>query len=184
MDHEVLLLKLKHLGFKHGGISWFRSYLVNRKQSTRLNGVLSDPLLMNSGVPQGSILGPLLFICYINDLPNCLHDGSAYIYADDTAILVKGASVTDINEKLESELINVCKWFDANKMSVNSAKTNTMLLCGSRSKHRGGIIDLTAPGNNNVNLEQVSHTKYLGVEIDEHLSFTHHIDKLCSKIRS
>ena len=184
MNHDILLLKLRNLGFKHSAVSWFSSYLGGRKQSSRLNGVLSGQMHVSSGVPQGSILGPLLFICYINDLPNCLKTGTAYIYADDTTILCKGQDIADINMSLGTDFANVRKLFEANKLSVNNSKTNTMLFCGSRSRHRGGQLDLTAPDGSEVKLQQVNHMKYLGVELDEHLTFNAHIDKLCSKIRS
>ena len=184
VNHEVLLLKLRNLGFRHSAVSWFCSYLSGRKQSTRLNGVISSQLQVNSGVPQGSILGPLLFICYINDLPNCLNNGTAYIYADDTAIVCRGNDIDEINASLSIEFSNVCRWFEADKLSVNNAKTNTMLFCGSRSKHKGGVVKLTSADGMDVQLDQVNHTKYLGVELDEHLTYSSHIDKLCSKIRS
>ncbi len=183
VDHHILLLKLRYLGFQHGVISWFRSNLSNRMQCTKVNGVLSDKAQMNSGVPQGSILGPLLFICYINDLPCHLTDSATFIYADDTAILVKGKSVDQIDNMLNSEFKKVTNWFNANRLSVNRKKTNVMLFCGSRSKHRNSKLNirLNADDDEEV-LDQVPHAKYLGVELDEHLSFENHVNKLCSKV--
>ncbi len=90
VDQKVLLLKLRHLGFKASVVSWFCSYLSNRQQCTRVNSSLSEVWQMSSGVPQVSILGPLLFISYINDLPGALTFSQSFIYADDTALLVKG----------------------------------------------------------------------------------------------
>ena len=143
---------------------------------------------MNSGVPQGSILGPLLFICYINDLPEYLDKSSAFIYADDMALLVKGKDVSEIEQLLSAEFSIVTKWFDANKLSVNNTKTNVMLFSGSRSRHRNGKLNVLTSRYDDTVLEQVTCTKYLGVELDEHLTFVDHIvdhiDKLCRKIKS
>ncbi len=109
VDHEILLLKLLHSGFKHSVVNWFRSYLTHRSQCTCVNGALSDVRQMSSGVPQGSILGPLLFICYINDLPNILTKAKAFIYADDTALLVKGHNLESIEKELSDEFNVVTK---------------------------------------------------------------------------
>ena len=184
MDHEILLLKLRHLGFKYSAINWFKSYLTDRFQCTRVNGNLSEQRQMSSGVPQGSILGPLLFICYINDLPSYLNDCSVFIYADDTALLVKGKDVDVIQETLTNEFFTITKWFDANKLSVNQKKTNTMLFSGSRSKHKNKSLNVKVSRNSEETLEQVQNFKYLGVELDEHLTFDTHIDKLCRKVKS
>ena len=85
-------------------------------------------------LPQVSILGPLLFIGYINDLPNCLENSSAFIYADYMAILVRGHDINETNHTLCTEVDHVCKCFDADRLSVKNAKTNTMLYCGSQSR--------------------------------------------------
>ncbi len=87
--HDVLLLKLRHLGLKMSAVSWFESHISNRVQCTKVESHLSSSLRMNSSIPQGSILGPLLVTCYINDLPIFLHYSAAYLYANDTALIIK-----------------------------------------------------------------------------------------------
>ncbi len=102
VSHDVLLLKLKNIGFRMSPVNWFRSYLSNRRQVTTVGEAVSPELQINCGVPQGSILGPLLFIIYINDISrNCVFT-TPYIYADDTALLVHGSNKQDIESKLQS----------------------------------------------------------------------------------
>ena len=110
---------------------------------------------MNSSGPRIDPWGTPLFICYINDLPQCLLDATAFIHADDTAILVNGQDLGTINDTLNNEFQSVCKWFNANKLSVNSAKSNTMLFCGNRSKYKGGELSIPTSPDSNVLLEQV-----------------------------
>ncbi len=182
--HDVLLLKLRHLGMKLSVVNWFASYLDNRSQCCRVDGHLSSPQRMNSGVPQASILGPLLFICYINDLPSTLRKSAAFLYADDTALLVKGKSVNDINVDLNAEMRAVEKWFNANKLAVNSLKTKSMLFSHSRFKDKHVPLHITPHNPELPAIEQVCTYKYLGVHLDQHLSFNVHLDKLGKKIKS
>ena len=95
IDHAILLRKLEHYGVDDGALLWFRSYLTDRKQKCYVNGNFSSTLTINCGAPQGSILGPLLFLIYINDLPNCLNVGSPRMYADDTNISFKSKNLVE-----------------------------------------------------------------------------------------
>ena len=135
-------------------------------------------------MPQGSILGLLLFICYINDLPEYLEKASAFIYADDMALLVKGKNIDHIQNSLSSESNMICRWFNANRLSVNNTKSNVMLFSGARSRHKNGVVNIPVGAGSSNYLNQVSSVKYLGVELDEHLTFINHVDKLCRKIKS
>ncbi len=130
------------------------------------------------------ILGPLLFICYINDLPSTLRRSTAFLYADDTALLVKGKTVSDINTDLNDELLAVEKWFCANKLAVNSLKTKSMLFSHTRFKEKQQPLCIAPSSPDSPQIEQVSNYKYLGVYLDQHLTFSYHLDKLGRKIKS
>ena len=147
-------------------MSWFSSYLSDRVQCTRVEGCLSGPRRMDSGVPQGSILGPLLFICYINDLPSFLQSSQAFFYADDTALVVNGKNVVDINAKLCLDFTVVTNWFTANKLSVNTAKTKCMLFSTNRYPQKDEPLKVESDCTVDNLLEPVDHFKYLGVHLD------------------
>ena len=115
LDHTVLLQKMECIGFKESVIKWFQSYLSNRKFFVTLENVFSDAGLINCGVPQGSILGPLLFLIYINDLPQALNETGSYLYADDTCIFYQDKDVEKIEKNLNKEFSSLCEWFIDNK---------------------------------------------------------------------
>ncbi len=98
---------------------WFSSYLTDRKQKCFVNGKLSKSNSISYGVPQGSIIGPLLFLIYINDLPNCLNEGLLRMYADDTNISTKSTNISDLEKLMNSELANLKIWLEANRLSLN-----------------------------------------------------------------
>ena len=122
IDHKIMIDKLGRLGFRRSSIKWFEPYLDNRKQMTKVNSSISTEINIECGEPQGSILGPLLFICYTNDLPNQLKWTGASIYADDTAIMSVGKSIPEIRFNLQSDTEMLHRWFDANKLSLNKSK--------------------------------------------------------------
>ena len=142
-----------------------------------VNGSLSNSQILTCGIPQGTILGPLLFILYINDLPNCLSNSVARMYADDTHLTFASNNINDV---MNHDLSNVNTWLTANKLTLNSSRTE---LIGSRQ--RLGTYD-TSPkliiGGDIIN--QVSSVKSLGVHIDENLSWNMHIEKIAKKIAS
>ena len=179
VDHNILLSKLQALGFRYSAKSWFESYLSDRIQQTVVEGHLSFPKQIKCGVPQGSILGPLLFICYINDLQNLCHSCTPYLYADDSALICVDENPLLVSEKLQSDLHKLSVWFKVNKLSVNCTKTNSILFTSQRSRHKNYQLSLTL---NDTELNQVREIKYLGLVIDQHLTFESHIMKLCGKI--
>ena len=136
VDHSVLLQKLKALGLDKSAVGWFHSYLTNREQVSCNEGVHSEKKLITCGVPQGSILGPLLFLIYVNDMAlavNC----KLMLYADDSALLVSGKEVVEIEEKLKSELESVSEWLCENKLSLHLGKTESILFGTKHNlKHR------------------------------------------------
>ena len=122
-------------GIGGASIEWFKSYLSERNQKCFLNGSLSNDCVLSCGIPQGTILGPLLFLLYINDLPNCLSHSQPRMYADDTHLTLAGNSADSIELNLNKDLASVSEWLIANKLTLNKSKTEFMLI-GSRPRLR------------------------------------------------
>ena len=135
VDHDILLRKLNFCGLKGKELSWFRSYLTDRRQCCKVNGQISATDSITCGVPQGSCLGPLLFLVYINDLPSCLKNSLVSMYADDTSIYYASESVSEINQAVNADLEALKGWLERNKLSLNVAKTDAMII-GSNGKLR------------------------------------------------
>lgn len=182
IDHEIILLKLKNYGVDPDSLNWFRSYLTNRKQKCKVNGQLSSSTSVTCGVPQGSSLGPLLFLIYINDLPNCLNMSRPRMFADDTSISYSSNSLDEMQFVINSELENLNTWLTANKLSLNVVKTEFMII-GSRQRMHAtqNVISISI---NNREINRVNVTKSLGMYIDSHLSWSEHIDKIAKKVSS
>ena len=117
IDHQILIKKLKYLGFSKNVIAWFKSYLSERRFKININTSYSSPSNLICGVPQGSILGPLLFFLYINDLPQTVVSDSL-VYADDTCIVFQHENVTEIEKQLLKDISSLFDWFVDNKLSV------------------------------------------------------------------
>ena len=149
-----------------------------------MNGELSGISPINCGVPQGSIIGPLLFLLYINDLPNCLARACPRMYADDTNITVSANNAADLKTMLNDELSNLNLWLRANKLSLNITKTEYMII-GSRQRLRATtenqIIEVCIEGKK---ITRVAESKSLRVYIDETLSWKKHMKELSKKIAS
>ena len=127
VSHRILLAKLEHYGIRGTTLEWFRSYLTDIIQYVSINGKCSYPLHINCGAPQGSVLGPLLFLLFINDLPNASRRLKFYIFADDTNIYYDSDTIEDLTKKVNNELKYVKRWLDANKLSLNISKTNYII---------------------------------------------------------
>ncbi len=182
IDHDVLLEKMIFYGVSQNELKWFQSYLTNRYQQCQINGVLSKKGKTISGVPQGSILGPLLFLIYINDLPNCLKSTVPCLYADDTQIFTSSHDPTKISDNLNSDLENITDWLIVNKLQSHPTKTKMMVI-GSRHNLNVKVADLRSNIKiNNNDVSPVFSQKCLGIYLDERLAFDVHIEKLCKKI--
>ena len=131
--HERLLTKMNRYGIQGISLDWFKSYLTNRTQRCSVNGCLSDFTTLKCGVPQGTILGPLLFLVYINDLPNCLSLSIPRMYADDTHITYAGSDLHVIQYSLSHDLEKLSKWLVCNRLTLNATKTEFMVI-GSRQR--------------------------------------------------
>ena len=128
VNNDLLLNKLQHIGIVRRELLWFKDYLTTRSQVVQLNGHVSDTCSISYGVPQGSILGPLLFILYINDLPLHLNRSKVILYADDTALLFSHKNLHDIERVLSDELAIAQAWLAENKLTLNLQKTKCMIL--------------------------------------------------------
>ena len=125
LSHEILLGKMKKLGFNAETLKWFQSYLSNRKQYVEVNGTLSDECDLTVGTPQGSILGPLLYLIYTCDLPQAMSNASAKCFADDTTLHLSDKNLDTLLLKGQSAMDEICQWSIDNKLTLN-AKKNTV----------------------------------------------------------
>ena len=179
VDHALLLTKLRNYGIGGDELSWFTSYLTDRTQSVSLDNVTSDS--MDIGVPQGSILGPLLFTLYINDLPSVTKTCKVILYTDDTAIIYSDKQKAQIEKHLNNDMAIVKTWLDENKLTLNVKKTKSMLIGNKKLLNEADYLDIRLDMDS---IEQVGEFKYLGVWLDSSLKFTSHISKMSSKISS
>ena len=164
MDHEILLKHLNFYGVRGVGNDCTKSYLTNRKQFVEINGCASELLNVTRGVPQGSILGPKLFVLYINDICNVSKLAKLILFADDTNIFCAGNNLKQIQGMINGVLTKLAKWFAVNKLSLNlKPKTNYMLF-----RNRPPDIEINLFINNQ-QITRVHVTKLLGVYIDEYL---------------
>ena len=176
MSHEILKIKLEHYGFRGSFLDFLMSFLKDRKYFVSVNGYISDLKKSNIGVPQGSTLGPLLFLIYINDIVNCSNILKFILFADDTTVLYENININDLNNVLSQEIDKVMKWFSANKLLINLSKTNTMLFSNKRGNPKLHVcIEDTL-------LEEKQNITFLGVIIDNKLQWRDHIKLVCSKI--
>ena len=166
VDHSILLMKLEALGLSQDITRWFQSYLSDRQQLVDVSGTLSSYSKITCGVPQGSILGPLLFLIYVNDMAGAL-DQTLLLYADDSAILVSDKDVTNIESLLQKELAVVSEWLIDNKLSLHLGKTESILF-GSRPRLRSkSVLNISCKGTA---IEGKKSVKYLGATLEQSLS--------------
>ena len=178
IDHRILVQKLEHYGIRGITQKWFQDYLNNRKQVVKYNQTRSSEMIIKSGVPQGSILGPILFLLYINDIENSSKLLSFILFADDTNIFYSHKCLKSLNEIIQTEINNITDWLNVNKLSLNVSKTKFMLFksINKRPKQKISI------SMNDKNIEQVRELTFLGIVMDECLTWNHHIMKISKKL--
>ena len=186
VDHDTLLIKLGMYGCCSSTLKWFRSYLTGRTQKTVFKGALSDPRPVSLGVTQGSILGHLFFLIFINDLPPYLirsPDAHLTMFADDTTPLTSRPTVQEVEARLNQLSADMCRWANLNKIALNAAKTKSILVTTRQRLRHLQSPDLNVSVNGTV-VEQVNSAKILGVLLDDHLTWDQHVDRLSKTLNS
>lgn len=183
VTHEILLSKMKSLGLRGHVNDLIRSYLFNRKQLVEVRGVRSSLCSIDCGVPQGSTLGPLLFLLFVNDLPDVVGDPlNLVMFADDNTLLSSGRSMSDALSDARVDLNGISGWLDKNRLFLNVSKTVFMKFSLKNTiDHTNKSLLLKV---NSRSIEQVNVARFLGIEIDSNLNWHQHIDSLCSKLSS
>ena len=173
------MAKLYHYGIRGLALDWFASYLTNRYQYVEYYGIKSSFLNVTCGVPQASVLGPVLFVVYINDIVNVSKVLQLILFADDTNIFLSHMNLDRLMSIANCELALIANWFASNKLSLNLSKTKFIIFCNSRKQYAKTQVKIKL---NDVVIEQVCSVKFLGVNIDERLSWDKHIQQVASKL--
>ncbi len=179
VDHSLLIVKLKNIGFSAPVINWFTSYLSSRTAVTSINNIASTPKPVTVGVPQGSILGPLLFLIYINDLPQCLNHCKSILYADDTLLYYSAKTETELQDRINEDLNSLSKWLNTNLLTLNYEKTKFMIFASEKQSTLVSNVDITIQ---NKKVLQESSFNYLGVTLSSDLTWNEHIENITTKI--
>ena len=180
LDHGILLNKLEKYGVRGNVLNLLKSYLNNRQQVICIHSAFSVSHYVRCGVSPGSVLGPLLFTIYINDLPK-VSSFETRLFADDTALMLTDSTLKSLNEKVNTELSKVGNWLNSNKLSLNYSKT-TYLLIEPKTKANNSTFHNLNVDLNGIKIQKSLSTKYLGVILDENLDWTLHIKYLHTKL--
>ena len=178
LDHHILLRRLNQLGVGGNEINWFVSYLSNRCQRVKLQNSYSTWGLVKGGIPQGSALGPLLFLVYVNDMPSQIRHGKLLQYADDTALICSGINQDIAHQHLSEDLEQLARWIEQSKMRLNADKSSVMWFRPQT------LVGAPPPDVkiNDICLTHVKVQKYLGIVFDDQLQWLNHVSAICKKI--
>ena len=177
INHSILLKKMEAYGIRGSPLELIGSYLQNRKQFVKINQSFSSAGQLSRGIPQGSVLGPLLFLVFINDLPNLSNQYQTILFADDTTLSFKGENLSELVQSCNLKLDEFVRWSVANRLTINTDKTFYNIT--SNLSNDLSSVDISL---NNDDLTHKSNITYLGVIIDEKLKFKEHINFICNKI--
>ena len=177
VNHGILLGKLEHYGIRGDALRWFNNYLSGRKHAVKIKDSLSDTKDVTLSVPQGSVLGPVLFNLYINDITNCSNLVNFNLYADDTVISFSHKNIEFLENRVNSELKHVTSWLQTNKLTLNINKTNYVLF----SRKNGPINNFKVEIDNKT-INRLQKVEFLGVIFDSRLSWRDHIRGIVGKL--
>ena len=180
VNHSIMCQKLEAIGFDNLTVKWFQSYLQNRTQLVSVNGVSSDKLNISCGVPQGSVLGPLLFNLYINDMETSV-TCKLMLYADDAALLVTHKDVTVVENSLSNNLYSLSNWLILNKLSLHLGKTQSILFASKRKLKLHSSLNITCGATV---IESVTKTKYLGINLNQNMDGSDIVSNIVLKCNS
>ena len=178
VDHAILLGKLENYGVRGNALNWFQSYLLDRKQFVHVNNTSSKTETIKDGAPQGSILGPLLFIIFINDLHHAIPYSTVHHFADDTNLLLSNKSLKKLTLNMNHDLTCLCEWLRSNKLSLNVSKTELIIF----NRPNTELVHKYKFKIDGHKIKPKSTIKYLGLILDEHLSWKPFISKLKKKL--
>lgn len=181
IDRSILIKKLFMYGIQGKVLNWLKDYLANREQITKIGEHVSSPIINNYGIPQGSILGPLLFLIYINDINEVHNCDFLNLFADDTLLSVSSVNLDAALNKMNNSLRQISQYLKNNKLKLNIAKTKAMIIT-TQYKYKNININTINLSIDNNNIELVTNVKYLGFVIDNHLQFNAHFDYIQKKI--
>ena len=179
IDHSILLCKLEHYGIRGVALAWFKDYLQNRQQCVTVNGVKSQSRQVTCGVPQGSVLGPLLFLIYINDIINSSSLFTYSLFADDTCLLAHHNYLLPLINSVNDEIGNIFEWFCCNKLLLNTSKSQYVVFRLRGKRIQNDIVPLVIGGNQ---IDRSQNVRFLGVIVDEYLSWKDHVSYVCTKV--
>ena len=178
VDHQILLTKLNHYGIRGVSNDWFKSYLSDRNQYVSMNRFDSGLAAINCDIPQGSVLGPLLFILHINALNHTTKFCKVHHFADNTNVLCMSNSIKKLNKLVNADLKHLVHWLNANKISLNVKKIEIVIFKSTQKKFERDLkIKLCGK-----RLHPTESVKYLGVKIDTNLNWEHHVNDLSIKL--
>lgn len=183
INRDILIRKLQKIGITGHALKWFREYLSNRFQAVRYGGIVSEKIETEHGVPQGTVLGPVLFNLYINDIVQCVLASVIDLFADDTKIYAAGSDLGELSNRLNADLARVSEWLKDNQMALNLSKSKFMVIGKSNSLNKAAAdienLNIVIDGEK---LERVNSIKYLGVIVDNKLEFKEHAQYICNKM--
>ena len=173
VDHDILIKKRHHYGIRGLPLLWLKNYLIKRPQFLQFKDEISNEYFSNCGVPQGTVLGPILFLIYINDIINSYKLLKLKMFADDTTLFLEDNDILRLQENVNNELLKINNWLISNRLSINLKKTYYMIFNSSN------VLDLNIAG---ININCVKNTKFLGVIIDQKLNWKLEIAAIKTKL--